>query len=341
MRARRFNILVNCPNIKDATSLYRGIGPLSALQSAHPEIRLNYENKEFNWVTFVMSDLFFLQRGFTNEHVSQVMMAIENGCPVWVDYDDDLFSVPLSNPSYRVYSRQEIQKNIAKIISLANVVTVSTPHLKKRFELGPQPLNADIRVVPNAIAKLWVKRYQEPKGERDKMIVWRGSATHQKDLSCFLPEIKAAANADKTWTWVFQGDKPWFVFEALGENTVFGDPLDPIIYMLQMQAMKPPVMMVPLENNVFNRSKSNIAWLEAAFFGGMTLAPAWEEWDRPGVLAYTDAKDFADCIHSIQRGDYDPNREAKDAWAYIMDNLRLEVVNQARWSLVQEFSRWG
>lgn len=330
----KINILANIPNRKDATSLYRAMGPLGELRRQDPRISVDLV-PEYSWDMFAMSNIFFLQRPYTNAHLDMVLMAKDNGVPVWIDYDDDLFSVPVSNPAYRVYGSESVKKNVANIISHADAVTVSTPFLKKQLERGPAPLNKNITVIPNAFnSRIFNYRIQPPK-DRRRLVMWRGSSTHHKDLQVHMTELVSAINRDSTWTWLFQGDKPWFLFERLGNNAVFSDSLDPILYFKHMHETKPPVMIVPLHDCEFNRAKSNIAWMEAAFFGAMTIAPAWEEWDRPGCVTYKDPKSFGEVLESVMRGEFDPTVEAEKAWDYINDNLLLRDVNKIRTRVIE------
>lgn len=333
--SRSINLIVNIPNAKDATSLYRGIGPISEMRRKDPRLSVNAVG-EYSWTTFAMNDIFFMQRPFMKAHLDMVHMAKDNGCPVWVDYDDDLFSVPQSNPAYPVYSSEDTRKTIATILASADVVTVSTPFLKKQFQRGPRPLNDNIVVVPNAINTKMFGYRKPPVGARKRMIAWRGSSTHHKDLFSHLPEIVRLVNSDSSWKWMFQGDKPWFLYERLGDNAVFVDSLDPIQYFKTMHEIKPPVMMVPLHECDFNKAKSNIAWLEAAFFGGMTIAPNWDEWKRPGCVNYETNKHFGEVMVDVMQGRFDATAEAEKAWSYVMDTLQLTKVNEARFKIIEQ-----
>lgn len=328
-------VLVNCPNPQDATSLYRGVGPLGTLRRQDDRIQIE-SAMEYYWGTFKLHDLLFIQRPYNAKHLMAIQMAKDNNVPVWIDYDDDLFSVPQSNPAHRVYNKDDVRKTVATCIATADVVTVSTQYLKDQFQKGPQALNKDIRVIPNAFDDDLLRYRTKPNQERRRLMAWRGSNTHQSDLHSCLPQIVDAVNKDSTWTWLFQGDAPWFLTSKLGNNAIFAEPLDPIVYFKQMHEMKPSVMIVPLEDNTFNRSKSNIAWMESAFFGGMTIAPQWDEWKRPGCVNYASPDEFGRAIQDIMKGVYNPTDMAEEAWAYIQENLLLSRVNEMRLQVIQD-----
>ena len=117
------------PNPTDATSFYRAVGPLQDLKRKMGFIL--QIGSDVNWATLKGTDAVFMQRPFTKNHVQILEMAQANGKKVWVDYDDDLFSVPRSNRTFRLYGDAKNQNNIAQIVAKADVITVSTPQLQR------------------------------------------------------------------------------------------------------------------------------------------------------------------------------------------------------------------
>jgi DNA-binding NtrC family response regulator len=64
-----------------------------------------------------------------------------------------------------------------------------------------------------------------------------------------------------------------------------------------MGEMRPSFLAVPLADTKFNRAKSNISVLEAAWMGALPIAPRWlEGCALPGVLLYNDQNDFPDAL---------------------------------------------
>lgn len=331
---RRINLRCMIPNITDATSLYRAMGPLSELRHEIPNFDLVFE-KEHNWAMTKMSDIFFAQRPYNESSFTIIQMAKRMKRPVWVDYDDDLFCVPPSNPSFHVYSKEEVQRRIAACISLADHVTVSTPALKRKLEAGGTILNKNITVVPNALDPDLPKRTANPE-KRAKLVFWRGSSTHQKDLYTFGKQLVDISKDHKDYTFFFQGDKPWFLYEQTGKNVRFGENLDPMEYFEMINTIKPSIVIVPLFDDEFNRSKSNIAWLEGIYAGAVVLAPDWEEWQRPGCINYKSPGDFGAKLRDLLSNGYDINGENQKAWNYIQENLTLKNVNKLRKKIVED-----
>lgn len=330
----KINVLMNLPNASDATSFYRGLGPMAKLKHVMPELSLCFL-PEYNWATISMCDLLFMQRPYKPEHVEIIDIANNNGVPVWVDYDDDLFSVPVSNPAYKVYSNDHIKTSVAKCIAMADHVSVSTQFLKDKLSPENIPLNKNISVIPNAFNDyLLLKNRKSNPLKRDPIVMWRGSRTHDKDIHIFLPEIIKICNKYQDWKFWFQGDKPWFLFESLKDNAVFADSVDPIIYFRMINEARPQVFMVPLFDDEFNRSKSNISWLESIYAGGVAIGPNWDEWKKPGCFNYSSPKEFEFKLEMILNREIDVNQENKIAWEYVQDELFLSKVNEKRKQII-------
>jgi hypothetical protein len=138
---RKFKLLCVFPNIDDATSFYRGLGPLAELErSGEVEVVIT---QTFDWPAMIRVNGVFLQRPYKKVHVDIIRLAKSCGQKVWIDYDDDLFTVPMDNPSYFNYSRPEIKEAVKACIQLADKVTVSTKALLR--------LRQDAVLIPNSI----------------------------------------------------------------------------------------------------------------------------------------------------------------------------------------------
>ena len=87
------NLAVLCPSNTDATSFYRGIGPLAEIRRERFNLALTFIN-DVNWSTLKLCDAAFLQRPFTSNHLKIAELVKRNQLPLWIDFDDDLFSVP-------------------------------------------------------------------------------------------------------------------------------------------------------------------------------------------------------------------------------------------------------
>jgi hypothetical protein len=339
-------ILCSIPHPKDCTSLYRGIGPLQTLARTSG-VQL-MQATEIDWTTLKAADIAFFQRPSVEAQVQGMKFAKMNGKPVWVDYDDNLHEIPLCNRRYPTYGHPVTQHNIATAVALADVITVTTPHLRdalakilKAFPDKPE-FNRDpnkIWVIPNAYDQELMPSLIKPKKERRKLVVWRGSDSHCKDLMTHTAELCRVVQDHPDWSFEFIGEPFWWTIEeirkvAKPQQVSVTAAMDPIKYFNYMDSQAPALMIVPLEDQGFNRSKSNIAWIEATGAGAVTVAPHWPEWEMPGVINYQKITDFGARISEFLGGKYD----AKERWElsrdYLLNNLTLDRVNHARMELL-------
>lgn len=334
------SILMVCPHPTDATSFYRGYLPFGRLRQQLANVTLSFA-PSIDWSVLAAVDVVFLQRPFTPNHRKIAEMAVEMKRPLWVDYDDYLLEVPADNPTHDTYSDPEGQANMKAILGMASVVTVSTAGLARKLAL----FNQNIHVVPNALDdELFQRGKFTP---RNRLVVWRGSQTHQRDVAFYSDAILSVAQKQKDFTWHFQGWNPWFLTEAMpkGSCTV-GAGLPMMAYMELMRKLSPAVLIVPLADNEFNRCKSNIAWIEGTYAGATILAPDWEEWQKPGVVTYRDPKDFELALNDLLAGACDLHAMNADSATYIGDHLLLSDVNGKRIEILRalvrrtEFAGW-
>jgi hypothetical protein len=326
---RTYNIMLNIPRMVDATSWYRATGPLAHFRIRAPRFTW-FMPMETSWAAAAPTDALFMQRPFHDDHKKIVGIYKTNmRKPLIVDYDDDLFNVPTDNPTNSTYGKKTNLENVRMILEAADVVMVSTKHLAEQYRKH----NPNVYVVPNAFNN-YLLPYRSPNpGPRNPSIVWRGSDTHQKDLMVFKDEIIEAANSDaaRTWTWQFIGTNPWYVTDHMPhEKTLYCAPLDVMEYHELIYKIRPSLMVVPLHDNTFNRSKSNIAWIEASFAGAACLCPDWEEWRQPGALLYKNQKQFKEILMAVINKEIDVADQARKSWAAIQTYFTIEQTNELR-----------
>lgn len=186
------------------------------------------------------------------------------------EIDDDLFNVPPSNPVHSHFSQPEVRQTILSSMALADVITVSTQALAEEVQAQLWSWGAVVKrvvVVPNALPDI-AYRHPVMKMPNDPLTVgWGGSSSHVQDfdevtqpLARFLrrypkgmfhaighlfPQVskKVPAQQQRLTEWI--RDMPSY-YSAL-------DSFD--------------IGIAPLRPSVFNRSKSDIKFLEYAARG--------------------------------------------------------------------------
>ncbi len=316
----------------DACSYYRSLGPLGRMRQLGL-IDLTISS-EIDWTRISQVDLVFIQRPDQEWHRSLIKLARKWSVPVWVDLDDNMFSVPNDNPAAPYLMNSKTQGIIKECLSMASVISSSTEHLSGVLK----DKGYSSKVIPNALDP----RFKIPTHkEQSKTILWRGSPTHDRDLSTYGDAIIKAAQANPGWRWHFQGYNPWRITEPLSTYGEVTWALSKQIedYMEFIADLKPAIMIVPLHESEFNRSKSNIAWIEGTYAGAATLAPNWPEWDKPGVYPYNDSRSFADRLKQMMgHGHIAANYISTE---YIQEHLMLDHVNKQRLDLIMEAVKIG
>lgn len=336
------NLLCVIPNIVDGTSLYRAIGPLQSL-AKKDDVRLAI-NVNLDWGSFKWADAVFLQRPYLDVHLEWVRFARLNKKPVWLDFDDNLFAVPLCNSRYLMYNYPQAHHSLATLLAMADVVTVSTEHMAgiyrrivAQFPDTPEYRRSPekIIVVANAYDRDLQPDMTGDREPREKLVVWRGSGSHAKDLWTHTKELATAIGKHTDWRYEFIGEPFWLTLETIKKvaaprSVDVTASMDPIRYFEYLKKLRPALVIVPLEDQSFNRSKSNIAWIEATAAGAVTLAPAWDEWQRPGVITYSGPDHFYNKLDQFLTGCDDSEvlwRQSRDC---ILTHWHLDAMNDLR-----------
>lgn len=313
------------PNPVDATSFYRGLGPLGDLRKNN-EFEI-VRGGDWRWAEMKECDACFLQRPFTDDDLTRAKVAKMTRTPLWVDYDDDLFSVPTDNRSYSLYARDGIRKNMATIAAMADQLTVSTPAIAKQLK----KLNPNVTVIPNGLDL----DAAPPRGERNpsKHVLWRGSETHTRDLMTVERHIVTVASDPQFSEWAFNfiGFNPWWIIEQFPPKMgCYSPAMDLYEYMKFLKISNPAVLIVPLHPSKFNMAKSNIAYLEATYAGAVCLAPDFEEFRRPGCMNYDSPEQFETLLRMLITDEDLRRGLAETAWQHVRGNELLVQRNEAR-----------
>lgn len=336
-------VLVDCPIKSDATSFYRGWGPLSHLQRKHPEIELidaRLPGRELSWDLMIGMDIMFSQRPSTSDQTGIIHIAKSVGLPVWIDYDDDYLVIPETNPRHELYANPHRVAHIKKAIELADVISVSTIHIKKQIVSVTGKNPESIVVIPNAVDEyIFETNAPDSLGDR-RSILWRGGDTHNHDIKPFAEAIERAYNNFPEFDWVFFGYYPPDFLERLDCKRVRQyEWVGVMEYFHKLFELRPKLTIVPWANIPFNQSKSNCSWIESTLAGGATLFPRWSTEHADGMIGYEDADDFerrlTSCLSTTEM--FPMERLVKKSFE-TLKHYTLGEVNWARWSILERYN---
>lgn len=330
------------PKPSEATSYYRSRGPFARLQKEHPDIeviQLSYSSMfepEINWADLVAGDILFLSRPAQPEMAEVVKLANKMNLPVWVDYDDLLLNVPDWNRTKKYYSMPEVRGSIEQILNMAQVVTVTTPMLKRRLSV----YNDNIHIIPNAVDDY---QFSEPVEYSDnQMVIWRGGDTHLMDLYTHKDSINKMMANHPEFEFIFLGYDAPFLDKAPKKSVL--DYFDIHSYFKFLRTANASYNIIPLETNDFNIAKSNISWLETHWAGGTSIAPKFDSnedvYDEACQYMYNPWPEGLQLDKSFDALVKISGAKKKRIWEEGVEVIRekylLSITNAARYELIKD-----
>jgi len=280
---------------------------------------------ELTWGIISQYDIIFMQRPFGKDAAVICNYIKDCGKKLWVDYDDNLLALNPENQNYELYNKKEVKLSIVGIINQADAVSVTNEYMRQCFA----EFNNNIWVIPNAHNDFLLKREDLP--EREKMVFWRGSQSHIYDLMSHKDIINKCSDEYKDWRFNYMGFYPWFLKKA--ENNGFIKGMDIILYFKTLFSLAPSLVQVPLSDDVFNHSKSNISFLEASYAGAASLVPAY--WNLPNTLLYSNDQEYLDYLYFALKGEFDLKKMAEDSWEFVQEYFLLSKINYKRKQLIE------
>jgi hypothetical protein len=344
----RLGLWTTCPN--DGRSLSRLLGPFNEMQRREPRLEVIHANRtmdnsgwDLDWHWFSALDAAYFLDPYTDLDLQRVATARATGCKVWVDYIDDLFNVPPSNPAWMHYADGDaVRTNVARIVERANVVSCTTETLKRSMLSAGPEAGAPVVIIPESC------RWPQCPLPRKRCVSWRGLASHFEDMETVLDDLRFVSHLPQfsKWEWVFFGEPPWKIFGVIPKDNLIVVPFQsPYQWMNAWGGMAPFLHIVPMADNAFNRAKSSLAWLEASAIGAAVIGPNLPEWQNcNGLIRYQQgagaepgapAATFGEVLRREMQtfnGQFHP--KAIESRQDIYPAKTLNVVNHLRWEVI-------
>ena len=168
------------------------------------------------------------------------------------ELDDYILNVPIKH--YRRSNfKQEITAQLRKSLSYFDRFVVSTEPLAEA--LGD--MHAEIVVVPNKLPVSWWGNLKSLRNQgRKPRVGWAGGASHTGDLEMIVDVVKEFANEVE---WVFFGMCPMKLRPYVHE---IHHGVDISLYPEKLASLNLDLALAPVEDNLFNRCKSNLRLME-------------------------------------------------------------------------------
>ena len=188
------------------------------------------------------------------------------------DLDDDLIGIAESDhPEKDFYS--SLKSGILKIIDIANKVTVSTNALRTKI----QPYKSNVTVLPNRLYRdLWMRDQVETDNNKIIKIIYMGTLTHVNDIKIVIPALRKISekygSKIKISTIGVSPDVSQYEFISVVDIPSWAGE-SYITFVDWIKSLGDfDIGIAPLVDDDFNRSKSDIKYLDYTALGAVTVA---------------------------------------------------------------------
>lgn len=209
-----------------------------------------------------------LQRSTTPPTMMTLDYFQRNARPWVYDIDDLLWKLTPDNPAYGYYVNPQVSERLRWHLRNAPLLTVSTAELA---EEAKQEGAGRVAVVPNCLPDHLFDVAEAAGGPKDgrRIVLWRGSPTHRKDIEVAKYAMSRLARRDDVR----------IVLAGVDYRKELGCPnaeflpwvKSPEAYVRQIIALQPDVAICPLAPSRFNYSKSHVNALEASLAGAFPV----------------------------------------------------------------------
>ena len=198
------------------------------------------------------------------------------------EIDDIMFKedIPDYNKYKTAFEDPEIRKSAQEMMAMCDEITVTCPFMRDYY--AGKTGNNNVTVIPNFMPKFWIGHYYDhnrtmealEKNKRKPRILYAGSGAHFdvdqrvkfKDDFYHVNEV-IRKTVDK-YQWVFMGAHPLPLMDLIRSGKVEFHPWRRIYeYGQGLFDLNVNMMVAPLQDNIFNRSKSDLKYIEACALG--------------------------------------------------------------------------
>ena len=239
----------------------------------------------------------------------------EAGFKIIYEVDDVVFKedIPDYNKFKFAFDTEEIRSNCVEMINMVDEVTVTCPYMRDLYK--KRTGQEKISVVPNFVPDFWMgnkfngRKVVESfdKNKKKPRILYTGSGAHydvdnkvggKDDFEGVRDYVRATV--DK-YQWVFVGAYPPQLADLVTSGKIEFYRWQNLLQYPQFIAnLNAQLMVAPLQNNSFNKAKSDIKFIEACTLGIPCLCQDMETYyTAPDSLKFGSVQELSDKVDSI------------------------------------------
>lgn len=251
----------------------------------------------------------------------------EMGFKLIYEVDDVVFRdlIPEYNAFKPAFDSDEIYNNCVDIINMCDEVTVTCDYMKKIYH--ERTGHQKITVIPNFAPDFWIGNYynkrkiqQNYDNHRAKpRIIYAGSCAHYdvanktQGKDDFSDIVQFVIDTRKKYQWIFIGAFPNPIKPYIESREIEYHGWQQLLdYPKLLSSLNAQAIIAPLEDNEFNRAKSNIKYIESCLLGIPCLVQDMVTYkDAPDFLKFKNLDEFKNKLEKIlkDRKNYHANVE--------------------------------
>jgi glycosyltransferase involved in cell wall biosynthesis len=239
----------------------------------------------------------------------------EAGFKLVYEVDDVVFreEIPNYNKFKFAFDTDEIRQNCIDIINMCDEVTVTCDFMRKLYQ--EKTGKKEITVIPNFVPKFWMGNHynarnicdQYDKNKKRPRVLYTGSGAHYDvdnkngGVDDFSHVIDMVIRTIDKYQWVFVGSFPPPLLSLVQQGKIEFHQWQTLTnYPKFISNLNAQVMIAPLLDNNFNRSKSDIKFIEACVMGIPCVCQDMETYkNAPADLKFKTGDELEDKIDSI------------------------------------------
>lgn len=266
------------------------------------------------------------------EHLKNMQSQI--GFKLIYEVDDVIFRecIPDYNKFKFAFEADEVRQSAIDIINMCDEVTVTCDFMRDlyREKTGKQ----EITVLPNFVPRFWMGNHFDErkvshnydKHKKKPRILYAGSGAHfdvenragQRDD--FEHVVKAIVDSRKKYQWVFIGAFPLALRPYIQSGEIEFHPWQKLYeYPKKIADLEINMSVAPLQDNDFNRAKSDLKYIEACCYGIPVACQDMETY-KHAEIKFKTGEEMIACI----------DRELKQAGRYKNQAIQRYKVAQDR-----------
>lgn len=209
-------------------------------------------------------------------------LANKNNFRLIYEIDDICFAedIPDYNKYKTAFTDPAIRKSAQEMMAMCDEITVTCPFMRDYYK--EKTGNNNVTVIPNFMPKFWLDRFYDAnrvmesydRNKKKPRILYAGSGAHFdvdqrvkfKDDFHHVNDI-IRKTVDK-YQWVFLGAHPLPIIDLVRSGKVEFHPWKRLYeYGQGLYDLNVNMLVAPLQDNIFNRSKSDLKYIEASALG--------------------------------------------------------------------------